>query len=100
MALAVLEKSPLKVKAPVRRAANRQVRLPQPRPSRGPEASLSLESGYVPFKAFENVTALVAGQQGVARFVPHEPPWAGQGVGAGQGRDGGVKGYSAHHVGR
>lgn len=77
-----------------------QVRLPQPRPSRGPEASLSQESTYVPFKTFKNVTALVAGQRGVARFVPYEPPWAGPGAGAGQGSDGGVKGYSAHHVGR
>lgn len=98
--MAVLEEALLKVKVPAQQAANRKDFSSKPHPCRGPEASLASESGYVPFKAFGNVTALVAGQPSAKRFVPRGPPWAGSREEAGQGSGGGVKGYSAHHVGR
>lgn len=79
MAKAVLEESSLKVKVPAQRAANHKD-FWKPRPSRGPEASLFSESGYVPFKALGKVIALVAGQPGAVRFVPCGPPWAGSGA--------------------
>lgn len=78
--MAVLEESPLKVKVPAQRAANHKDFSSKPRPSRGPEASLFSESGYVPFKALGKVIALVAGQPGAVRFVPCGPPWAGSGA--------------------
>lgn len=57
--MAVLEESLPKVRAPAGQAENGKDVSPQPRLSRGPEASQYPESQCVPFKAFGKVTALV-----------------------------------------
>lgn len=93
--MAVLEESPPKVRAPAGQDVSRQ-----PRPSRGPEASPYPESQRVPFKAFGKVPALVDGQRARCVLSLAGSRGPGRACGRGRGSGGGVKGYSAHHVGR
>lgn len=84
--MAVLEQSPPKVRAPAGPTKNGKDVSPEPRPSRGPEASLYPESQCVPFKAFGKVTAFGGRPTSAVRFVPRGLPWAGPGARAGQGK--------------